>query len=240
MKPKAYLNGKLFNPRTLKLETTNILVHNDMCIGIGYIPDDEEADQIELKGRIIVINQTTLIANTPDALTEAAGFHINIQTDKENTIAITTISEETSDSELDTLKSAAPTHIHFSSTYPQDKAIQLSNAYPRTHLISYPITWLLNPTNLLIESCLENNVTFLPSTEKELSFFTPLLFTQLWRELKAEEFFPLFQDRLKVFYGYAPAYPKLNKEIKFNTINIIDEQEIPLLNYIGIGHLYTE
>lgn len=56
MSIKVFLNGKLLDPKTGKLDTTNIVVSNGKIIGIGYVPDEKEGEieQIDIAGKWIL------------------------------------------------------------------------------------------------------------------------------------------------------------------------------------------
>lgn len=53
----AFIDAKVFNPRTGELEQQNILLKNGVWLGAGYLPDDDQGTEIfSVKGCIIVPN----------------------------------------------------------------------------------------------------------------------------------------------------------------------------------------
>ena len=52
----ALLNGRLYDPLQRTFEKTNILLIKNKIAGIGYIPDDDDSHQIDIKDNYISSN----------------------------------------------------------------------------------------------------------------------------------------------------------------------------------------
>jgi hypothetical protein len=68
MSKKALLNAKVYRYYSDTLEGTNLLLINGILSGTGYIPDDDDSEEIDLKGSIIIPDSTLLIPKTINSI----------------------------------------------------------------------------------------------------------------------------------------------------------------------------